>query len=63
MIFTRMGSPVRVIGLAADYPASGFVLVEYQEDGDTREVHVGDLRADNGAAEIDEAIRCLAGRG
>jgi hypothetical protein len=61
MIYTRMGSPVRVVAAGDD----GFVLVEYQEDGDTREVHVGDLRADGGAAEIDEAIAGAihAGRG
>ena len=48
MIYTRFGSPVTIVGRDS---IGEWLRVRYQ-DGATREVHFGDLRADGGVAEI-----------
>lgn len=54
-IYTRYGTQVTIVGKS---DLEGWTIISY-DDGSTREVHTSDLKADNGAIEINEAIAAL----
>lgn len=54
-IYTRYGTQVTIVGKS---DLEGWTIISY-DDGSTREVGIMDLKADNGAVEINEAIAAL----
>jgi hypothetical protein len=60
MIYTRYGSKVAKF-ISRDTDDKGGVWITCQLEGmdGTREIHLSDFRADEGAKEVDEAIRNL----
>lgn len=58
MIYTRFGSVVQIVKVVNSEDFQGWVIVEY-EDGDEREAHVSELKADKGWAEISDRLNEL----
>lgn len=59
MIYSRFGTPLTLISKKED--SNGRVSIQATSDGkgDVREYHVGDLKADEGPPEIEQAVAKL----
>ena len=54
-IYTMMGSEVEIVDSRIE-GSDTWVTVRYIEDGEQREFHIGDLRADGGFNEIEDKV-------
>lgn len=59
MIYTRFGTPVKILG--ADKDDKGIWVKVKRPDGSTREFSVNELIATGGIKEINEAIHLVSG--